>query len=158
MFGPVFCISILEIRGTQIISHSLDFNAFYIIQHYFCQFFLNFLKLRRGDLISLEGPIQQGGRIIWSSSLLYFNFRNLRNPNSSSLIGFPCILHDSAVLFSVFGDFLGVGGGASFLRGGAVLRDGWVIWFPLLCFNFSYQTIILLSFEIYLKFPSFLRS
>ena len=111
MFGPVFCISILEIRGTQIISHSLDFNAFYIIQHYFCQFFLNFLKLRRGDLISLEGPIQQGGRIIWSSSLLYFNFRNLRNPNSSSLIGFPCILHDSAVLFSVFGDFLGVGGG-----------------------------------------------
>ena len=38
--------------------------------------------------------------------LLYFNFKNLRNPNSSSSSRFQCFLHNSAVLFSVFSNFL----------------------------------------------------
>ena len=39
LFGPSFCISILNIWTTQIICHSLDFNAFYKIKQYFSQFF-----------------------------------------------------------------------------------------------------------------------
>ena len=52
LFGPPFCISIWEIWGTQILRHSVDFNAFYMIQQYFWSVFLNFLKLKRRDLIS----------------------------------------------------------------------------------------------------------
>ena len=52
LLGPPFCISIWEIWGTQILGHSVDFNAFYLIQQYFGSVFLNFLKLKRGDLIS----------------------------------------------------------------------------------------------------------
>ena len=67
--------------------------------------FWNFLKLKRGDLISWGEPILQNSWIIWSP-LLYFNFRSLKDPNSLSFIRFQCILHDSAVLFSVFWNFL----------------------------------------------------
>ena len=48
-------------------------------------------------------PIMQNGWIIWSL-LLYF--KNFKDPNSASLIRFKCILHDAAVLFSVFQNFL----------------------------------------------------
>ena len=37
LFGPRFCISILKTFWTQILCHSLDFNAFYMIQEYFSQ-------------------------------------------------------------------------------------------------------------------------
>ena len=39
LFGPRFCISILKTFWTQILCHSLDFNAFYMIQEYFSQSF-----------------------------------------------------------------------------------------------------------------------
>ena len=61
-------------------------------------YFENFLKFKRGDLISWGKPILQNGWIIWSS-LLYFSFKKLNYPNSSSFIRFDWILHDSAVLF-----------------------------------------------------------
>ena len=64
-----------------------------------------FLKLKRADLISWGEPIPQNGWIIWSP-LLYFNFKSLRDLNSSPSSRFQCILHDSAVLFSVFSNFL----------------------------------------------------
>ena len=35
LFGPPFCISILKVLQTQILRHSLDFNAFCMIQEYF---------------------------------------------------------------------------------------------------------------------------
>ena len=35
LFGPPFCISILKVLGTQILYHSLDFNAFCMIQEHF---------------------------------------------------------------------------------------------------------------------------
>ena len=35
--GPHFCISILKVLWTQIHRHSLDFNAFFMIQEYFFQ-------------------------------------------------------------------------------------------------------------------------
>ena len=37
LFGPPFCISILKVLWTQIHHHSLDFNAFCMIQGYFSQ-------------------------------------------------------------------------------------------------------------------------
>ena len=37
LFGPCFCISILEVLWTQILRHSLDFNEFCMIQEYFSQ-------------------------------------------------------------------------------------------------------------------------
>ena len=37
LFGPPFCISILKVLRTQILRHSLDFNAFCMIQEYFFQ-------------------------------------------------------------------------------------------------------------------------
>ena len=37
MFGPPFCISILKVLQIQILRHSLDFNAFCMIQDYFFQ-------------------------------------------------------------------------------------------------------------------------
>ena len=37
LFGISFCISILKVLWTQIHRHSLDFNAFFMIQEYFSQ-------------------------------------------------------------------------------------------------------------------------
>ena len=37
LFGPPFCISILEVLSTEFLRHSLDFNAFCMIQEYFSQ-------------------------------------------------------------------------------------------------------------------------
>ena len=67
--------------------------------------FSNFLKLKMAELISWGEPILQNRWIILSL-LVYFNFKNLRDRNSSSSGRFQCILHDSAVLFSVFSNFL----------------------------------------------------
>ena len=39
LFGPPFCISILKVLQTQILWHSLYFNAFYMIKEYFSQSF-----------------------------------------------------------------------------------------------------------------------
>ena len=96
--------------------------------------FLNFLKLKRGDLISWGEPILQNGWIIWSP-LLYFNFKNLRDPNSSSSSRFQCILHDSAVLFSVFSNFLKLKRGDLISWGEPILQNGWIIFSPLVYFN-----------------------
>ena len=37
LFGPPFCIAILKVFQTQILRHSLDFNAFSMIHQYFFQ-------------------------------------------------------------------------------------------------------------------------
>ena len=39
LFGPTFGISILKVLSTQFLRHSLDFNAFCLIQEYFSQSF-----------------------------------------------------------------------------------------------------------------------
>ena len=88
--------------------NSLSFIRFQYILHdsaVFFSGFWKFIKLKRGDLISWREPILQNVWIIWSP-LWYFNFRSLKDPNSWSFIRFQCILHDSAVLFSVFSNFL----------------------------------------------------
>ena len=49
--------------------------------------FENFLKLKRGNLISWGEPIVQNCWIIWSH-FLYFNIHHWKDSNSSSLIRF----------------------------------------------------------------------
>ena len=41
-FGPLFCSSILKVLLTQILHHSLDFNAYCMIHEYFSQTLLIF--------------------------------------------------------------------------------------------------------------------
>ena len=80
-------------------------------------------------------PILQKVWIIWSP-LLYFKFKSFVDPNSLSFIRFHCILHDSGVLFSESWNFYKlkrrdlVSGGNQFCR-------VWIIWSPLLYFNFK---------------------
>ena len=98
--------------------------------------FSNFLKLKRGYLISSGEPIVQNGWII-GSHLVYFNFKNLRDPNSSSSSRFQCILHDSAVPFSIFSNFLKLKSGDLIYWGEPILQNSWIIWSPLVYFNFK---------------------
>ena len=97
--------------------------------------FLKLIKLMRGYLISWGEPILQNGWIILSP-LLYFNFSNLNDPNSLSFIRFQCLLHDSAVLFSDFWNFLKLKRADLNSCGEPILQNGWIIWSPLLYFNF----------------------
>ena len=98
--------------------------------------FSNFLKLKMGELVSRGEPILQNRWVIWSP-LVYFNFKNLSHPNSLSSSRFQCILHDSAVLFSVFSNFLKLKRGDLISWGEPILQNGWIIWSPLLYFNFK---------------------
>ena len=60
---------------------------------------LKFVQIKEGGPNFWGEPILQNVWIIWSP-LLYFNFKSFMEPNSSSVITFQCILHDSGVLFS----------------------------------------------------------
>ena len=118
--------------------NSLSIIRFQCVLHDTVALFLafwKFIKLMSGDLISWGEQILQNGWIIWSP-LLYFNFRNLKDPNFSSFIRFPCLLHDSAVLFSGFWKFIKVRRGDLFSWGEPILQNVWIIWSPLLYFNF----------------------
>ena len=98
LFGLPFCISFLNTLWTQIHNHSLDFNAFCMIQEYFSRV-LKFLQINmEGPNFSRE-PILQKVWITWFL-FLYFNFKRFMDPNSSSFIRFQCISHDSGILFS----------------------------------------------------------
>ena len=95
--------------------------------------FWNFVKLRKGDLISWGEPILQNGWIIWSH-LLYFNIRNFRDPNCSSFTRFQCILHNSAVIFSLFWNFLKLKKGNVISWGEPILQSRWII-VPSFCIS-----------------------
>ena len=97
--------------------------------------FWNFLKLKRGVLISWEEPILQNAWIIWSS-LVYFNFRSLNDPNSFSFIRFHFILHDSAIIFSAFRKFIKLMRRDIISWREPILQNVWIIWSPFLHFNF----------------------
>ena len=77
----------------------------------------------------------QNGSIIWFP-LLYFNFRSLKDPNSSSFIRFQSILHDSAVLFSASWNFLKLKRGDLISWREPILQNSWILWSTLLYFNF----------------------
>ena len=97
--------------------------------------FVKFCQIKEGDLISSGDPILQNGWIIWSP-ILCFNFRNLKEPNSSSFIRFQFILNDSAVLFSTFWNFVKIKRVVLISSGDPFLQNDWIIWSALLCFNF----------------------
>ena len=65
----------------------------------------NLYKLKMGDVISGEEPILQNVWIIWSP-LLFSNFKSFLDQNSSSLIRFQSILHESGRLSSESWNFL----------------------------------------------------
>ena len=81
-----------------------NFSSFLRVQYILHDsgvFFLeswNFYKLKRGDLISGGEPILKKVWII-RSFLLYLNLKSFMEANSSPLIRFQSIVHDSRVLF-----------------------------------------------------------
>ena len=97
--------------------------------------FLNFPKLKMWNLISWGEPILQNSWIIWSP-LLYFNSRNFRDSNSSSFIALPWVPIDSPVLFSIFWNFLKLKTGDLISWWEQIRKNSWIIWSPLLYFNF----------------------
>ena len=96
----------------------------------------NFYKLKWGDLNYGGEPISQNVWII-SSPLLYFNFKSCMNPNSSSFIRFQGISPDTGVLFHEPWNFYKLKRGHLISWGEPILHNVWIIWSPLLCFNFK---------------------
>ena len=102
-----------------------------------------FLGLLQFQKIKEWGPNFLGGtnsaeRLNYSIlPLLYFNFKNFKDPNSSSFIRFQCVLHNSDVLFSDFWNFEKLNNGDLISWGEPVLQNGWIICFPHLYFNFK---------------------
>ena len=117
--------------------------------------------MKSGDLISTREPILQNKRIIWSL-LLYFLFKNLEDPNSSSIISFQCILHDS-VAFLSFLKFPQIKEGEPNFLGENNSAERPIIWSPLLYLNFKnfsliwFQRILYDSVVFILVFENFLK-
>ena len=97
---------------------------------------LKFLQIKEGGPNFWGEPILQNVWIIWSP-LLYFNFKSFMDPNSSSFIRFQCILHDSGVLFSEPWNFYKLKRGDLISGVEPMLQKVWIIWSPLLYFNFK---------------------
>ena len=97
---------------------------------------LKFLHIKEGGPNFWGEPILQNVWII-CSNLLYFNFKTFLDPNSSSFIRFQRILHDSGALFSEFWNCYKLKRGGRNFWGEPILQKVWIIWFPLLHFNFK---------------------
>ena len=133
MWSPLLCFNIKRLKDPK----SLPFTRFQCILHdsvVLLSVFEIFLKLKMGDLISWEEPMVQNGWITFSP-LLYFNIKLLKDPNSLSYIRFQCILHDSAVLLSVFENFLKLKRWDQISLGELILENAWIIRSALLYFN-----------------------
>ena len=97
---------------------------------------LKFLQIKEGGPNFWVEPILQKVWIIWSP-ILYFNFKSFNQGNFFSFIRFQWILHDSGVLFSEWSSFYKwITRGANF-QGEPILQNVWIIWSPLLYFNFK---------------------
>ena len=88
-----------------------------------------------------RGPISGGTNsaesLNYLAPLLYFNFKSFMDRNFSSFLRFQCILHDSGVLFSEFWNFYKLKRGGPNFCGEPILEKVWIIWSPLLYFNFK---------------------
>ena len=98
---PLFRISLLKVLRTQILRHSLAFNAFCVIEEYVSQAFNIFKNEIWGTKFLERNQFCKRAELI-APIFLYLNFNSFKDPDSSSFIRFQCILHDSAVLFSDF--------------------------------------------------------
>ena len=97
--------------------------------------FFKFFQIKEGGPNFLSGT-NSAERLNYLVPHLYFNFRNFKDPNSSSFITFQSILHDSAVLFSAFWKLIKLKSRGLISWGEPILQNGWIIWSPLLYFNF----------------------
>ena len=95
-----------------------------------------FLPIKEGRPNFWGEPISQNVWIIWSL-LLYFNFKSFWDSNSSPFISFQCILYDSGVLLSGFSNLYKLKRGDLISGGEPILQNIWIIWSPLLYFNFK---------------------
>ena len=94
--------------------------------------FLSFFKFPQIKEVAPNflGGTNSAERLNYLVPLLYFNFKNLRDPNSSSSGRFQCALHDAAVRFSVFSNFLKLKRWHLISWGEPILQNGWIIWSP----------------------------
>ena len=97
---------------------------------------LKLLQIKVGGPKLWGEPISQNVWII-SSPLLFFNFKSCMNPNSSSLIRFQGISPDTGVIFHEPWNFYKLKRGHQISWGEPILNNVWIIWSPLLCFNFK---------------------
>ena len=97
--------------------------------------FMKFPQIKEGRP-SFLGEINSAEQLNYLVPILYFNFRNLKDPNSSLFIRFQSILHDSALLFSVIWNFLKSKKGDLISWAELILQNHWIIWSPLLYFNY----------------------
>ena len=97
---------------------------------------LKFLQIKEGGANFWWEPILQKVLII-SSTLLYLNFKSFTDWNSSSLIRYQCLLHDSGVLFSECSNFYKLKWRQLIYGGEPILHEVWIIWSILLYLNFK---------------------
>ena len=91
---------------------------------------LKFVQIKEGGANFWGEPILQNVWIIWSP-VLYFNLKSSMVPNSSAFIRFQSILHESGRLFSEAWNFY------KLKWGDPISQNVWIIWLPLLSFNFK---------------------
>ena len=88
-----------------------------------------------GNVISWREPVLQNDWII-RSNVLYFNFKNLKDQNSSALLDF----NPFYMVQECFSQFLKL---SQFKKGDLtsweepILQNSWVIWSPILYFDFK---------------------
>ena len=97
---------------------------------------LKFLQIKEEDLISQGNQFCRKSQL-FGPPLLYFDFTSFEDPNSSSFIRFLCILNDSRELFSEPWNFSKLKSGDLISGRESILQKLWIIWSPLLCFNFK---------------------
>ena len=97
---------------------------------------LKFLQIKEGGANFWWEPILQKVLII-SSTLLYLNFKSFTDWNSSSLIRYQCLLHDSGVLFSECWNFYKLKWRQLIYGREPILHEVWIIWSILLYLNFK---------------------
>ena len=71
------------------------------------------------------------------SPLLYFNLKSFMDRNCPSLIRFQSSQQESGVFFSESWNFYRLKRGGPNIWGEPILQNVWVIWSPLLYFNFQ---------------------
>ena len=101
---------------------------------------LKFLQTKEGGLNFWGELILKKDWIIWAS-LLYFNFKTLKDPDSSSFIRFQWVLYNSEELLSDFWNFYKLNRGDQISGGWPTLQKVWIICPPPPPFlYFSFET------------------
>ena len=123
----------------QLDSHSSPFIRFQCILHDSGVLFSEswyVYKSKRVDLTSWGNQFWRKSEL-FNSPPLYFNFKSFVDPKSLSFISFQCILYDSGVPFSEYSNFQKLKRRDLICWGESILQKVWIIWSPLLYFNFK---------------------